>query len=302
MYNNSRIIQGLMRLNDVSVDKLEDLLKFDVENGITFLDISDIYSNGECEKKLGEVFKRNPDLRKELFIQTKCGIVRDLETGMKYYDLSYNHIVESVEKSLERMNLDYIDCLLLHRPDIFLDAKDVARAFATLLQKGKVKHFGVSNFPHEMVKYLTDQTNIPIEVNQLQLGLGHLPLVREVFNVNMNFDSGIERTGELFFYMKRYGIKLQCWSPYQYGFFEGSIFNKDETKDAAEYLNVLAKKYNVSPCGIATAFLLMLGDNIQVITGSTIKEHISESLEGTNITLTKAEWYTLYSKTHNLLP
>ena len=302
MYNNSKIIQGLMRLNDISVEELEDLLKFDLENGITFLDISDIYGNGACEEKLGQVFSRNPELRDKFFIQTKCGIVRLDDGKQTYYDLSYEHIIDSVNNSLNRMEIDSIDCLLLHRPDIFLDAKEVARAFATLLQQGKVKHFGVSNFPHEMMKYIKDQTNIPIEVNQLQLGLGHLALVREVFNVNTNHDSGIERTGELFFYMKRYGVKLQCWSPYQYGFFEGSIFKKEEMKDTVVYLEELGKKYNVAPASIATSFLLMLGDNIQVITGSTNKKQIKESIDGCNVKLTKEEWYILYRSTHNLLP
>ena len=131
MYNNSKIIQGLMRLNDVSVEELEDLLKFDLENGITFLDISDIYGNGACEEKLGQVFSRNPELRDKFFIQTKCGIVRLDDGKQTYYDLSYEHIIDSVNNSLNRMKIDSIDCLLLHRPDIFLDAKEVARAFAT---------------------------------------------------------------------------------------------------------------------------------------------------------------------------
>lgn len=301
-YNSSPIIQGLMRLKGLSVDELYNLIKYDLDHGINFFDISDVYNDGESERLLGEVLSEHPELREKMFIQTKCGIVKDRENDITYFDLSYNHIIESVDASLKRMNLKYIDSLLLHRPDIFFDAEQVARAFATLSQQGKVLSFGVSNFPHEALKYLKDHTNIPITTNQLQLGLGHLDLVREVLNLNMNNEEGTEHTGELFFYMKRYNIALQCWSPYQVGFFGGSIFTDPSMKELNEYLDVLATKYNVSKCAIATAFLLTLGNGIQVITGSTNTKHIQESIDGTKVKLTKAEWYTLYRKSGNLLP
>lgn len=301
-YNSSPIIQGLMRLKGLSVDELYNLIKYDLDHGVNFFDVSDIYNDGESERLIGEVLTAHPELREKMFIQTKCGIVKDRENDITYFDLSYKHIIESVDASLKRMNLKYIDSLLLHRPDIFFDAEQVARAFATLSQQGKVLSFGVSNFPHEALKYLKDHTNIPITTNQLQLGLGHLDLVREVLNLNMNNEEGTEHTGELFFYMKRYNITLQCWSPYQVGFFGGSIFTDPSMKELNEYLDVLAKKYNVSKCAIATSFLLTLGNGIQVITGSTNIRHVQESIDGIKIKLSKAEWYTLYRKSGNLLP
>lgn len=302
MQVESKIIQGLMRLKDLSVDDLYKLIRFDLDNGVKYFDLSDIYLDGEAEKKLGEVLLKHPELRKEMFIQTKCGICKDRKDDIVFYDLSYEHILESVDKSLERMNLDYIDSLLLHRPDIFIEAHEVARAFATLSQQGKVRHFGVSNFPHEIMKYLYDHTNIPMEINQLQLGLGHLSLVNEVFNVNMNNSEGIERAGELFFFIKRHGIVLQCWSPYQVGFFGGSIFTDPRFNEVNSYMEELGKKYGVSKCAIATAFLLKFGDNVQVITGSTNIDHVKETIDGTKVNLTKPEWYTLFRKTGNLLP
>ena len=301
-YNSSPIIQGLMRLKGLSLDELYNLIKYDLDHGVNFFDVSDIYNDGESERLIGEVLTAHPELREKMFIQTKCGIVKDRENDITYFDLSYKHIIESVDASLKRMNLKYIDSLLLHRPDIFFDAEQVARAFATLSQQGKVLSFGVSNFPHEALKYLKDHTNIPITTNQLQLGLGHLDLVREVLNLNMNNEEGTEHTGELFFYMKRYNITLQCWSPYQVGFFGGSIFTDPSMKELNEYLDVLAKKYNVSKCAIATSFLLTLGNGIQVITGSTNIRHVQESIDGIKIKLSKAEWYTLYRKSGNLLP
>lgn len=300
--SNHPIIQGLMRLKGMSADDLYNLIKYDLDHGVHFFDISDIYNDGECESLLGEVLTKHPELREQMIIQTKCGIVKDRENDIVYYDLSYDHIIESVNNSLKRMNIKYIDSFLLHRPDIFFSAPEVARAFATLSQEGKVLSFGVSNFPHEALKYLKDHTNIPISVNQLQLGLGHLNLLREVLNLNVNNEEGAEHTGELFFYMKRYNIVLQCWSPYQYGLFGGSIFDSPKYKECNEYLEVLAKKYKTSKCAIATSFLLALGNDIQVITGSTNPKHVQESIDGTKVRLTKGEWYTLYRKTGNLLP
>ena len=300
--SRSSIIQGLMRLRDLSVDDLYYLIKFDLENGIDYFDVADIYSDGECERKLGEVLKNHPRLREDMFIQTKVGLVKDRKNNVSYYDLSYEHIMEAVEASLKRLNVTYLDSLLLHRPDIFLDAREVARAFSTLKQTGKVHHFGVSNFPHEALKFLKDQTNIPIEINQLQFGLGHLDLVREVLNLNVNNEEGSEHTGELYFYMKRYGIKLQAWSPFQYGMFAGNIFKDEKFKEMNDYLEELANKYKTTKCAIATAFILMLDKNNQVITGSVNKTHIEEALDGTRVKITKAEWYTLYRKTGNLLP
>ena len=120
--------------------------------------------------------------------------------------------------------------------------------------------------------------------------------------MNVNNEEGAEHTGELFFYMKRYNIVLQCWSPYQYGLFGGSIFDSPKYKECNEYLEALAKKYKTSKCAIATSFLLALGNDIQVITGSTNPKHVQESIDGTKVRLTKGEWYTLYRKTGNLLP
>ena len=301
IFKEQRIIQGLMRINNLSVDELYNLIKFDIENGINYFDLADFYSNGECERKFGEVLKLHPELRDKMIIQTKCGILNDYE-GNKYFDLSYEHIVDSVKNSLKRMNLDSIDYLLFHRPDIFMDANEVARAMSYLKGEGLVKHFGVSNFPHEMVKFMKDQTNIPIEINQLQLGLGHLDLIREVLNCNMNSEEGTEHTGELFFYMKRYNIVLQCWSPFQHGFMEGSIFNNPRFKELNETLEEFATKYNTSKCAIATCFLLMLSKTTQVITGSTNIKNIKECLDGKNIKLEKWEWYKLYRSTGNFLP
>jgi Predicted oxidoreductase len=299
---NNKIILGLMRTRDLSVDEEYTLIKGAIDLGIHFFDISDIYGRGSCESLLGEVIKLHPELRKEMLIQSKCGIIkRDLD-HVVYYDLSYEHIKQACYDSLKRMNLEYLDYYLLHRPDVTFDAKEVARAFKELYEEGKVKHFGVSNFPSEAIEYLKTETSIPLEINQLQLGLGQLSMLDEVINMNVVNNEGISRTNEIFYYLKHHKMTLQVWSPYQIGFFNGTLFNNSSYANTNALLDTLAKKYNVSSCAIATSFLFTLGDNVEVITGSTNLSHIKESFDGVKIKLTKEEWYSLYVSTGHNLP
>ena len=297
----SRIIQGLMRLDNIDEDQLYGIIKYDLSHGIYFYDIADIYCRGEAEAKLGRVLKSHPELRKEMFIQTKCSIKISPESG-GYYDLSYEHIKEAVYDSLNRLGIDYLDSLLLHRPDIFIDSQEVAKAFDELYQEGKVKHFGVSNFSKEAIEYISTYLKQKIEYNQIQLGVGHMPIVDEVFNFNTNFDEGVSRSGEAFFYLKRKGIIIQAWSPFIVKFFEGSLFDENKYPSINNALNRMAEKYHTSKCAIATAFLLKLDSKLLVITGSMNVDHIQESLDGESISLSKEDWYAIYKECGHKLP
>lgn len=299
-FQKGKVILGLMRLNPVSVEQLAQLLQQCFDLGIHYFDISDIYCNHEAEKKLGEVLKLHKDFRKQMFIQTKCGIVRD-EPKRTRMDLSYEHIKEACDASLKRMNLDYIDSYLLHRVDIFMDNEEIARALKELHEEGKIHHIGVSNMDGSIIDYLKEALSLPIEVDQLQVSLGQPGLISETFNINFPDQKPNIHTG-LFFYLKKNKITLQCWSPYQFGFFQGSIFDKKKFPALNAKLDELAQKYNSTPCGIATAFLTMLSKDCQVITGSMNIEHIKETLQGSTLTLSRQDWYDLYCSTGNLLP
>ena len=296
----SRIVQGLMRLDNIDEERLYDLIVFDLDKGINRFDLADIYMGGEAERKLGNVLKSHPELRERLFIQSK-GSIRIGDNG-GYYDLSYKHIKEAVDASLARLGVDCLDSFLLHRPDIFFDAKEVSLAIEELLKENKIKHFGVSNFSKEEIEYLANSLNFPIEINQVQLGIGHTLLIDEALSFNMDDNLGSNKSGDTYFYMKRKGIALQAWSPYGVGFFEGSIF------DAARYpqydyaLSKMADKYGVSKCAIATSFVLSLSKDITLITGSTDPSHIEEALEGERVNLSKEDWYTLYKDSGHRLP
>ncbi len=296
---NVRIIQGLMRSLQLSDDELYDLIKFDLENGIKVFDLADIYGNGDVELQFGRILKAHKELRDKIFIQTKCSIIND---GQKYYDLSYEHIIEAVNASIKRMNIDYIDSLLLHRPDIFIDAKEVKKALLELKEKGLVKHFGVSNFSKEAIEYLNTEIDGLIEVNQVQLGLGQMKMIEEELNYNMNNEEGIVRTSNTFFYLKRKGIKIQTWSPYLVNFFDGSIFDENRFPKLNQKLEELGNKYNASKATIATTFLLMLDKDLCVVTGSMDKNHIMDAIKACDIVLEKKDWYSLYSAAGKMLP
>lgn len=297
----SRIIQGLMRLDNIDESRLYDIVKYDLDHGVYFFDLADIYCRGESEAKLGRVLKAHPELRKQMFIQTKGSIRFSPEVG-GYYDLSYEHIKQAVYESLDRLGIDYLDSFLLHRPDIFIDADEVAKAFNELYEEGKVKHFGVSNFSKEMIEYISQNLKQKIEYNQVQLGVGHMPMVDEVFNYNTNFDEAISRSSESFFYLKRKGIIIQAWSPFIVRFFEGSLFDENKFPEINKTLDKFASKYNTSKCAIATAFLLRLDKDLLVITGSMNLEHIQQSIDGESITLSKEDWYAIYKECGHKLP
>src|SRR5574344_294290 len=291
---NNKIILGLMRTRDLSTEEEYKLIKGALDLGIHFFDISDIYSRGVAESNLGNVLKAHPELRKDMIIQSKCGIVKENNDTITYYDLSYKHIKEACYGSLKRMNIDYLDYYLLHRPDVLLDAKEVAKAFKELYEEGKVKHFGVSNFPSEMIEYLKTETKLPIEVDQLQLGLGHLDMLDEVINLSVDNEEGRSKTIEIFYYLKKNKMTLQVWSPFQIGLFKGVIFTDPAFTKTNELMETLGKKYGVDKSAIAVSFLFSLGDNVQVLLGSTNLDHIKEGMDGVNVKLTRAEWYSLY--------
>lgn len=296
---NIRIIQGLMRSLSISDEELYELINYDLENGINVFDLADIYGDGEAENKLGRILLNHKELREKMFIQTKCSIVRD---NPNYYDLSYDHIIESVNNSLKRLNTNYLDSLLLHRPDIFLDPKEIKKAFIYLKEKGLVKHFGVSNFSKEAIEYLNSEASGLIEVNQIQLGLGHTRIIDEELNFNMDNDEGISHTSGTFFYLKRKGIEIQAWSPLLVGFFNGSILDNNRFPNVNSKLSELAFKYNTSKASIAINFLLMLDDKLKVVLGSMNKYHIEEAIMATKFKMEKKDWYSLYKSVGKMLP
>lgn len=287
---------GCMRIAAKEKKDVAEIIHTSLGNGINFFDHADIYGGGRSEEIFGEVLKDDPSLRSRMVIQSKCGI------NMGMYDFSKQHILEAVNGSLERLNVDYIDSLLLHRPDVLMDLQQVKEAFSELYESGKVRSFGVSNMNRFQIELLQSVLPYPITSDQLQLSLAHTPLIDEGINVNTGWDNGIVRASGTLEYLKLKDIALQNWSPLQYGMFQGIFIDNENYAELNERLQKLADKYGVTKDTIAYSWLLRLTQKVQVITGTTTPARIVNAAKAANIELTAREWYDLYKAARNRLP
>ncbi|MEG0330724.1 MAG: aldo/keto reductase [Longicatena sp.] len=297
--NVSNIAQGCMRLDVLSVQEVEALIRSDLALGINFFDHADIYGGGTCESLFGEVLKKDPTLREQMIIQTKCGIHRS-ETN--HFDFSKDYIIACVDKSLERLQCGYLDYLLLHRPDTLVEPEEVDVAFEELYASGKVRHFGVSNHNPLQIELLQKDVKRPIEINQMQFSIMHTPMIDAGFNVNTFDARAIDRDNMTLEYCRIHDITIQCWSPFQFGMFEGVFLDNPKFPEVNKRVNELAKHYNVTNSTIAVAWILRHPAHMQVVLGSTNLSRIKDICEVENFSLTREEWYSIYIAAGNLLP
>lgn len=293
----SRMALGLMRSSLYEAKEMRALLELAAELGINFVDHADIYAwKNVAEELYGQVMKEAPELRDKFVVQTKCGICRG------YYDSSYEHIMESVETSLRRMNLDVIDVLLLHRPDALMEPEEIARAFDELQSSGKVKHFGVSNMNPGQIENLKRCVKQEIAVDQVQLSIVHAPIIDAGIFVNMTEDQAIMRDGSLLDYAQCEQMTVQAWSIIQTGWKKGTFLDNPEYPELNAALDRLSEKYGVSKSAIAIAWILRHPAKIQPITGTANPEHLREVVKAVDVTLTRQEWYELYLSAGRKLP
>ncbi len=287
---------GCMRIGSKEKKDVEEIIRTALDCGINFFDHADIYSRGRSEELFGEVLKDNPDLRDKMVIQSKCGI------NMGMYDFSKEHIINSVNGILERLNTDHLDSLLLHRPDILMEPQQVKEAFSELYESGKVKSFGVSNMNRFQMELLQNCLPYQLTANQLQLSLAHTPLIDEGINVNTGWDNGIVRASGTLEYLRLKDIVLQTWSPLQYGMFQGIFIDNEKYSELNDQLQILADQYGVTKDTIAHSWLLRLPQKVQVITGTTTPARIVNAAKAADIKLTARQWYDLYKAAGNRLP
>ncbi|MGC8708514.1 MAG: aldo/keto reductase [Athalassotoga sp.] len=293
---SSEIALGCMRIADMPVKDVSKLITTAIEEGINFFDHADIYGGGKSEEVFGTALKEMKGVREKIFIQTKCGI-RD-----GYYDFSKDHILEAVDGSLKRLKTDYIDVLLLHRPDALVDPEEVAEAFSILHASGKVRNFGVSNHNPMQIELLSQYLNQRIIVNQLQLSITNTGMIDAGLNVNMQIDKSVDRDGSVLDYCRLNGITIQAWSPFQYGFFDGVFLDNTKFKTLNDEMDKVAKKYDVPKSAIPIAWILRHPAKIQPIVGTTNAKRLKEICQASNVNLTKKEWYDLYKAAGNKLP
>lgn len=288
---------GCMRINSVEKKEGEKLVKTALENGTYFFDHADIYGGGECESIFADVIGMNDNVREKIVLQTKCGIVPG-----KMFDFSKEHILKSVDGSLKRLKTDYIDVLLLHRPDALCEPEEVGEAFDILKSSGKVKHFGVSNQNPMQMKILQKGLNVPIVANQLQLSLGHNGMISNGIHVNMNDEESVCRDGSVLDFCRLEDITVQAWSPFQHGFFRGTFIDNPQFKNLNDKMAETAEKYNTTKTAIAIAWILRHPAKIQPVTGTMNSDRLKECIKATQIRLSREDWYALYLSSGHILP
>ena len=293
----SQIILGCMRINEAGKNPVETI-QTAYDHGINFFDHADIYGAGECETIFAQALKETSISRSDIYLQSKVGI----KPGIAF-DFSKQHIIEAVEGSLKRLDTDYLDALLLHRPDTLVEPEEVAEAFSQLEKAGKVRAFGVSNQNPGQIELLKTAVKQPLNINQLQFGLKHTGMIDAGINVNMENKAGLVRDGGILEYSRIHDMTIQAWSPFQYGFFEGVfVGNTEKFPELNARLLELADQYKVTPSGIAAAFINRHPAKMQTILGTMTPSRIIEATEAADIVLTREEWYSLYMAAGNILP
>ena len=287
---------GCMRLGKLTTEEVEKLISFALDNGITFFDHADIYGSRKCETLFGEVLKRNPNFRKQMIIQSKCGICKG------YYDLSKEYIIKQVEESIRLLNCEYLDILLLHRPDALVDYDEVNEAFNYLYDKGLVKEFGVSNMNPIQIELYNKKLDHKIKYNQVQFSLIHSHMISESLFVNMSEVESAMRSGTLIEYSMLKDISLQAWSPLMASWDDGTFIDNPKYEQLNKKLEEVASKYNVTKNCIAISWILRHPANILPIVGTTSIVHLKEMIKAIDIKLTREEWYGLYLSSNHILP
>ena len=293
----SRLAIGCMRIADKSVEEVDELVTTALNAGINFFDHADIYGGGKSEAVFGEVLKKHPEYCEKMIIQTKCGIVPG-----KRYDFSKEHILQSVQDSLNRLQTDHIDILLLHRPDALCDPQEVSEAFDELYESGKVKYFGVSNHTPLQIELLQKYVKYPLIINQLQLSIVHSVMIDSGMNMNMKEAWAQDKDGGVLDYCRLHDITIQPWSVVQASWEEGCFIDHPQYEKLNNVMNDLANEYHVTKSAIAIAWLLRHPACMQPIMGTTSPIHLKEMIQACDVHLTRQQWYDLYLASDKPLP
>lgn len=279
----SPIIVGAMRLGkwgaQMTTDELEVFVKGCIELGVTTFDHADIYGDYTTEADFGKVLAKNPEWRSQMQIITKCGICHVCENRPEYsvkaYDSSPEHIETSVNNSLEALSTKYIDCLLIHRPDMLTDPQGVEKIVQQLLEEGKIRSFGVSNFSSKQFKHLHD--NVPLHTNQIEASL-------------LQLDAFSNGTLEQ---LMDYHLRPMAWSPLG----GGSVFSEEvdaKTQRIKNTATPLLEKYNCSMDQLLLAWLLRHPSQIIPVLGTTKLERVASAVQALDIEISRNDWYALY--------
>ncbi|ECW2870395.1 aldo/keto reductase family oxidoreductase [Listeria monocytogenes] len=292
----SEISLGCMRMADLSKEDANKVINTALENGIDFFDHADIYGGGKSEEVFADAIDMNATIREKMILQSKCGIRQG------FFDFSKEHIIASVEGSLKRLKTDYLDTLLLHRPDTLFEPEEVAAAFTELEKSGKVRHFGVSNQNPGQIELLKKYVDQELIANQLQFSIMHTGMIDTGFNVNMTIDPSLDRDGGILEYSRLNNMTIQAWSPFQYGFFEGVFLDNDKFPELNKVIDKIAADKGVTNSAIAVAWIQRHPASFQTVVGTMNPGRISDIAKASDVTLSREEWYEIYRAAGNQLP
>ncbi|HBM3584430.1 TPA: aldo/keto reductase family oxidoreductase [Listeria innocua] len=292
----SEISLGCMRMADLSKEEANKVINTALENGIDFFDHADIYGGGKSEEVFADAIDMNATVREKMILQSKCGIRQG------FFDFSKEHIISSVEGSLKRLKTDYLDSLLLHRPDTLFEPEEVAAAFTELEKSGKVRHFGVSNQNPGQIELLKKYVDQELIANQLQFSIMHTGMIDTGFNVNMTIDPSLDRDGGILEYSRLNNMTIQAWSPFQYGFFEGVFLDNDKFPELNKAIDKIAAYKGVTNSAIAVAWIQRHPASFQTVVGTMNPGRIADIAKASDVTLSREEWYEIYSAAGNQLP
>lgn len=287
---------GCMRIKTLSPAEAEAFVQAALALGANFFDHADIYGGGVCEEIFAQAVHMSPAVRETLILQSKVGI----REGM--YDFSKEHILSAVDGCLARLKTDYLDVLLLHRPDALVEPEEVAQAFDVLEAAGKVRYFGVSNQKPMQIALLQKYVRQPLHANQLQLSIAHANMISNGIHVNTEEDAALDRDGSVLDYCRLHDITIQPWSPFQHGFFSGVFLNNPEFPELNACLDQLAAQYGASSTTIALAWLLRHPAKMQPIVGTMNPARLKECVQAAEIHLSREEWYSIYRAAGHTLP
>lgn len=288
---------GCMRMERLTPTEAAAYMEKALELGVNFFDHADIYGGGKCESIFGQAVSLAGIRREDIWVQSKCGIVPGV-----MYDFSREHILEAVDGILRRLNMEYLDSLLLHRPDALMEPEEVAEAFEILHSSGKVRFFGVSNHTPGQISLLKKYVKQPICANQLQFGLGHTSMLRSGMECNMLSDGAVSRDNGVLDACRLMDITIQAWSPFQYGMFQGTFLDNEKFPELNGKLRELAGEYGVTATGIASAWILRHPAQMQLMAGTMNPGRLEEICRGAEIRLSRRQWYELYLAAGNCMP
>ena len=292
----SNIALGCFRIHTMTTGEASALIRTALEREIDFFDHADIYGDGKGEDVFAEAIGMKPSVREKIFLQSKCGI------KPACYDLSGDYILKAVDGSLKRLKTDYLDILLLHRPDALMEPEEIAEAFTILRSSGKVRHFGVSNMNPMQIELIARYLDQELIVNQLQFGIMNTGMIDAGINVNMQNSRSVDRDGSVLDYCRLKDITIQAWSPFQYGFFEGVYLDNDRFPELNKQISKLAEEKGVPNTAVVAAWIARHPAGIQAIAGTTNPSRLKDLCRASEIDLTRQEWYDIYRSAGNLLP